>query len=156
MKKILSVSLVSFLFAACLKTSNSAPACKDADPAAEATTIKNYCIANGINYTVDSSGIYYQVIDPGTAPQPNSSSVITTTYVGKFLNGNVLDSNLHGYTVNLNQLIPAWQIGLRKIGKGGRIKMVAPSSLCYGCYGVPPRVPANSILYFDITLLNVQ
>lgn len=156
MKKILSLGVASVLFLGCLKSSNSTPACTDADPAAEATTMRNFCMANGINYMVDSSGIFYQVLEPGVAPQPNSNSVVTTTYVGEFLNGHVLDSNLHGYTNNLNRLIPAWQIGLKKIGKGGHIKMVAPSSLCYGCYGVPPNVPANAILYFDITLLDVQ
>jgi len=156
MKKILVFSVVSFLFFGCLKSSNSTPACTDVNPAEEANTIRTFCVSKGIDYTVDSSGIYYQVIDPGTMPTPTSSSLITTTYIGQFLTGGVLDSNLHGYTVNLNQLIPAWQIGLQKIGKGGHIKMVAPSSLCYGCYGVPSRVPANSILYFDITLLDVK
>jgi FKBP-type peptidyl-prolyl cis-trans isomerase FkpA len=156
MKKSLVVSLASLLFFGCLKTNNPTSTCSDVDPAEEATTIRGYCISKGIDYTVDSSGIYYQVIDPGTSPQPTTSSTITTAYIGQFLSGNVLDSNLHGYTISLNQLIPAWQIGLQKIGKGGRIKMVAPSSLCYGCYGVPSRVPANSILYFDITLLDVK
>ena len=156
MKKILVFSLVSLLFLGCLKSSNSTPACTDVDPAQEANTIRGFCMAKGIDYTIDSSGIYYQVINPGTTEKPSASSLITTTYVGQFLSGNVLDSNLHGYTINLNQLIPAWQIGLQKIGKGGHIKMVAPSSLCYGCYGVPSRVPSNSILYFDITLLDVK
>jgi FKBP-type peptidyl-prolyl cis-trans isomerase FkpA len=156
MKKMFVFSLVSVLFFGCIKSSNSTPACTDVTPAEEATTIRGFCIQKGIDYTVDSSGIYYQVIDPGIAPKPTPSSVITTTYVGEFLSGNVLDSNLHGYTNNLNQLIPAWQIGLQKIGKGGHIKMVAPSSLCYGCNGYPPRVPANSILYFDIYLVDVQ
>jgi FKBP-type peptidyl-prolyl cis-trans isomerase FkpA len=155
MKRILILGL-SVLSFGCIKNNNSTPACTGVDPSAEANVIRSYCVAKGINYTVDSSGIFYQVVDPGTTPKPNPVSLVTTTYIGEFLDGNVLDSNLHGYTVNLNQLIPAWQIGLTKIGKGGRIKMVAPSALCYGCYGVPPRVPANSILYFDITLLNVQ
>ncbi len=156
MKKILVLSLASLLFFACVKTNNSTPACTDVDPSAEATVMRNYCLSNSINYTIDSSGIFYQVLDAGLTPRPTANSLVTTTYVGKFLNGNVLDSNLQGYTINLNQLIPAWQIALQKIGKGGHIKVVAPSSLCYGCYGVPPRVPSNSILYFDITLLNVQ
>jgi FKBP-type peptidyl-prolyl cis-trans isomerase FkpA len=156
MKKFLVFGLVSLVFLGCIKSSNSTPACTDVDPSAEATMLRGYCISKGIDYTVDSSGIYYQVIDAGTGQKPSVNSLVTTTYIGQFLDGKVLDSNLHGYTNNLNQLIPAWQIGLQKIGKGGHIKMVAPSSLCYGCYGVPPRVPSNAILYFDITLLDVQ
>jgi len=51
-------------------------------------------------------------------------------------------------------LIAGWQIGLPLIHKGGEIKLIVPSSLAYGCGNGP--LPANSILYFDIHLVDVQ
>jgi FKBP-type peptidyl-prolyl cis-trans isomerase len=40
--------------------------------------------------------------------------------------------------------------------KGGHMKMVVPSSLAYGCTGIPGVIPPNTPLYFDIVLVNVQ
>ena len=54
----------------------------------------------------------------------------------------------------LGSLIPGWQIGLPLIQKGGEIKLIVPSSLAYGCGSGP--LPPNSVLYFDIHLVDVQ
>lgn len=156
MKKFLIAGLMPLMFAACLKSNNSSATCSDVAPAAEATQIQAYCDANSIDYVVDSSGIYYQIVNPGEAEKPTVNSTVSTTYVGKLLNGTTIDQSSTPYQAQLNMLIAAWQIGLQKIGKGGHIKMVAPSSLCYGCYGYPPTVPSNAILFFDITLVDFQ
>jgi FKBP-type peptidyl-prolyl cis-trans isomerase FkpA len=44
---------------------------------------------------------------------------------------------------------------LPKIGVGGRIKMLIPSALAWGCTGYGP-VPGNAPVYFDVTLLQVN
>jgi FKBP-type peptidyl-prolyl cis-trans isomerase FkpA len=161
MKKFLIVALLPFLsvcliLSSCLK-SNSSPTCSDKDPSEEVSAMQAYCFANGINYITDTTGLFYQILDPGVDPKPTINSTIKTTYVGKMITGTTIDST--GTTpiqLPLNQLIAAWQIGLQKIGKGGHLKMVAPSALCYGCYGRSPNIPPNTILYFDITLVDVQ
>jgi FKBP-type peptidyl-prolyl cis-trans isomerase FkpA len=156
MKRLLFPVLVSFFFLACNKSSSSS-ACQDVSPESEETQILAYCGANGIDYTKDSSGIYYQIIDPGTDPKPTVNSIVSTIYVGKYLNGTVIDQSTTPYTNELDKLVLGWQIGLPLIGKGGHIKMVVPSSLCYGCYGVPAAgVPPNTIIYFDVTLVDVK
>ena len=153
MKKVFVLAMLPFLFFACVKT--SAP-CTNVTPASEEPQILAYCGANGISYSKDPSGIYYQIIDPGTNPHPTITSIVSTTYTGKLLNGVVIDSSSTALSFALNQLVVGWQIGLQFIGKGGHIKMVVPSSLCYGCNGALPTVPGNSILYFDITLVDVK
>ena len=121
------LAMLPILFFGCVK---SPTPCTGVSPASEEAQILAYCGANGISYTKDASGIYYQVIDPGTAPHPSPSSTVGTTYVGKLLNGTVVDSTDTTFTVPLNQLIDGWQIGLPIIGKGGHIKMVVHSSHC--------------------------
>lgn len=145
------------LFASCVKSGSGSQSCTDISPIAEEGQILNFCEAIGMNYTKDSSGIYYEIVDPGTGTHPTANAIITTTYVGKFLTGVTLDSSTAPYTSPLSNLIRGWQIAIPKIGKGGRIKMVVPSSLCYGCYGVPQSgLPGNTILYFDVQLLDVK
>ena len=156
MKKMFILAIVPFLFIGCIKSTSSTTNCTNVTPAAEEAQIIAYFNANGITYIKDPSGIYYQILELGTLPHPTLSSTITTNYVGKLLNGVIVDQSSAPFTSSLNQLIAGWQIGIQLIGKGGHIKMVVPSSLAYGCYGAPPTIAPNSLLYFDITLVNVQ
>jgi FKBP-type peptidyl-prolyl cis-trans isomerase len=123
--------------------------------AAQNTAMVAFCVAQNITYTTDSSGILYQIITPGGSNRPNLCETISMTYTGTLLNGKQFDAGTISYP--LSQLIVGWQIAVPKIGKGGHIKVVIPSSLAYGSQAIPssagsPGIPANSPLYFDITL----
>ena len=56
---------------------------------------------------------------------------------------------------NLGGVIMGWQIGLSLLQKGGVIRLIIPSSLAYGCRD-NGSIKANSILYFDVELVDVQ
>lgn len=127
--------------------------------ASEAEQLAAFCNRNSINYIVDNNGIYYQVIDQGSGVSPNLNSVITVAYTASTLDGNVVEdySNNNPVTSALNQFIECWRLALPYIQKGGRIKMVVPSSLAYGCTGKTDKnIPPNSPLYYDIVLINVE
>jgi FKBP-type peptidyl-prolyl cis-trans isomerase FkpA len=156
MKKVLTLALLSLLFNGCLKSETSTPPCSDVPPASEEPQMIAFCHANNITYRKDSSGIFYQILDMGTSPSPTLNSRVSVTYVAKYLDGSLLDQTTTPISNPLNSLIVGWQIGLQLIGEGGHIKMVVPSSLCYGCNGVPGHVPPNAIIYFDVTLTDVQ
>jgi len=147
------ILFMAFLYG-CAKT-NKSITCTNATPASEEPEIIRYCNANGINAVKDTSGLYYQVLNPGTPPMPDINDTVSVTFTGKFLDGTVFsqsgDSPPRG---SLSAFIDGWVIGLQYIGKGGQMKMVIPSALAYGCQGYYP-IPANEILYFDITLAEV-
>jgi FKBP-type peptidyl-prolyl cis-trans isomerase FkpA len=132
--------------------------CKLAPIQSEEPQIVAYATANNINAVKDSSGIYYQIIDSGTGVKPTLNSKVSVTYTGKFLNGTIFDqsTNAANSIFTLNGLMKGWQAGLRLIKKGGRIKLIVPSSLAYGCNGAGTTIPPNSILFFDISLVDVQ
>jgi FKBP-type peptidyl-prolyl cis-trans isomerase FkpA len=116
-----------------------------------------YASANGINATVHSSGLYYEITNPGSGPTPSGTSKVYVKYTGKLTDGTVFDSQTNASLTGwvLNGLITGWQIGLPLIQKGGTIKLIIPSSLAYGCQTVG-SIPANSVLYFEIELVDVQ
>ena len=130
--------------------------CQDKTIQTEAGTIQAYATANGINATAHSSGIYYEIITAGSGAPTNASKVFVR-YTGKLLDGTIFDQvtdhTLTGWV--LGGLIPGWQIGIPLIGEGGHIKLIIPSSLAYGCRGNGP-IPGNSILFFEIQLIDVQ
>lgn len=156
MKKLFAAIFSGTLFFGCVKSNNSAT-CTDVSPEYEASTISAYCTANGITATQDANGIFYQIIDHGTTPTPDLNDTISVLYTTKLLDGTVLDeAQTTPYTGVLSQFIDGWKLGIPKIAKGGQMKMVVPSSLCYGCYGYPGSIPSNAILYFDVKLVDVK
>ena len=154
MNKLPVIVLLMVFLCSCSKKDDDT-ACTDATPASEEAEIITYCNGNGINAVKDTSGLYYQVLNPGTPPMPDINDTVSVTFTGKFLDGTLFgesgDAPPRG---SLSAFIDGWIIGLQKIGKGGQMKMVVPSSLAYGCQGYY-AVPPNEILYFDITLANV-
>ena len=128
--------------------------CTPVPPQAEEPQIIAYASSNGIIAVKHSSGIYYQIITPGSGVTPTNQSLITVSYAGKFLN-NMPSDQSDNYSKKLGELIEGWQIGIPLIKKGGEIKLIIPSSLAYGCNG-KESVPSNSVLYYDVTLKDVQ
>lgn len=108
-----------------------------------------FCNNNGITYTVHPSGILYQIITPGDTAKPNLCTSLTMTYTGKLMTGIQFDAGTITYA--LKDLIVGWQIAVPLIGKGGKIKMVLPSSLAYGS-SANGSIPANSPLYFEMSI----
>ncbi|SDG25705.1 FKBP-type peptidyl-prolyl cis-trans isomerase FkpA [Pedobacter terrae] len=127
---------------------------KDEDPEKQIT---DFIKKNNINAIRDDSGLYYQIIKPGSGSftYPGDTK-ITIKYEGKLLNGNVFDNGGgKEQTFNLAELIQGWRIGIPKIQKGGEIRLIVPPGLGYGSNAVGP-IPGNSVLDFNIQLSNVQ
>ncbi len=144
--------IISF-FPGCTKDKS----CKPKSVQSEVPQMQAFAAINGINATAHSSGIYFEIITPGSGETPTANSKIVITYTGKMMDGNVFDEMTTPNTQNpwpLNGLIQGWIIGIPLIKEGGRIKLIIPSSLAYGCDQYY-SIPGNSVLYFDVTLVDV-
>lgn len=144
------LSILMAGFTGCEKDTSCTPKSVQSEEA----TMLAYASANGINATAHSSGLYYEIIDPGTGPSPTATSAVSVIYTGKLLDGTIFDQTSTPREFSLNGLIAGWQIGIPLLKKGGFIKLITPSSLAYGCKGVGP-IPGNAVLYFEITLVDV-
>jgi len=117
--------------------------------------ITNYIFDNKLNAIATGSGLYYVVLNAGTGAQPNSNSNVTVNYKGSLKDGKVFDQSAAvGVTFNLNSVIKGWQEGIPLFKKGGKGVLLIPSALGYGDKSTG-SIPANSVLIFDIELLNV-
>jgi FKBP-type peptidyl-prolyl cis-trans isomerase FkpA len=146
------------LLSACSKSDKNDPpstACavkaeyKNDSSATQRALMIAFCNNNGITYTIHPSGILYQIITPGDTAKPNLCTSLTMTYTGKLMTGIQFDKGTITYP--LKDLIVGWQIAVPLIGKGGKIKMVIPSSLAYGP-NANGSIPANSPLYFEMNI----
>ncbi|MBD1393443.1 FKBP-type peptidyl-prolyl cis-trans isomerase [Mucilaginibacter glaciei] len=153
-KYILTLSFLVIAFASCKKGDSF-------DAAAQATkddaAIQTYLKANpNITATKDPSGVYYQVVTPGTGANPTASSAVTVNYTGSVLNGGQFATALNLANSPLTGLIAGWQIGIPKVKAGGRILLIIPSAYGYGNNSPAAAIPANSVLIFTIDLLSFQ
>ena len=59
-------------------------------------------------------------------------------------------------TFPLNRLIRGWQLAVPKINVGGKITIYIPSGQAYGIRTRSKDIPVNSILVFDIEVLEAR
>ncbi len=119
-------------------------------------TIVAYIADNNLNAQPTGSGLYYVIENPGNNVQPNSNSTVTVEYRGFLTDGTVFDqSPAGGSTFSLGGVIPGWQEGIPLFGEGGSGLLLIPSALGYGSESVGD-IPANSVLIFDVKLIQVN
>ncbi len=118
------------------------------------TQIEEYVSKNSLAGQFTSSGLWYSVDVIGTGDQPTSSSNVKVQYKGYLMDGSVFDKNDTGYQTSLYNVIEGWQEGIPKYKEGGKGTLIIPSALGYGNKKAG-SIPKNSILIFDIELLEV-
>jgi FKBP-type peptidyl-prolyl cis-trans isomerase FkpA/FKBP-type peptidyl-prolyl cis-trans isomerase FklB len=78
--------------------------------------------------------------------------------VGTLLDGTEFDNSVkrdEPLEFPVNAVIEGWQDLLQVMKEGMKVKAWIPSALAYGEAGVPPLIPANSMLVFEVELLKV-
>ena len=150
MIKFLPIVLILMLVvSSCTKMKNQAEA--------DDQTIQEYLTLHSLNAVKDPSGLYYIMNVTGTGTMPSVTSTIEVKYKGSLINGTVFDQTAidKTFTYALSGLIKGWQIGIPFMKKGGKATFFIPSELGYGAVDVGP-IPANSVLIFEIELIDVK
>lgn len=121
----------------------------------------------------DPSGLVIIIQEEGTGSRPNTGNIIYTKYTGSLMSdGSVFDTNVeqvardndiydensnYGFlTLSLYPLnqpgsfIQGWNIGFRRLRPGSKAKFIIPSPLGYQNSETNAKIPANSILIFDV------
>lgn len=123
---------------------------------ADRNIITKYIADHNLNAQSNSDGLYYVISNAGTGAQPGANSNVTVSYKGYLTNGSVFDqTSSSGATFNLANVIKGWQEGIPLFKKGGNGILLIPSALGYGGQA-QGSIPANSVLVFEVTLINVQ
>lgn len=110
--------------------------------------------------TRSASGLYYQDVTVGDGTAAASGQGVMVLYRGWLSNGTLFDERQDpadpiGFTLGNGEVIRGWDEGLIGMREGGTRKLVIPPALAYGDQRNGP-IPANSVLVFEVTLLDVQ
>ena len=137
---------------------------KEADEAASAKKALDeqaaFLAKNIMDSTVKTTpkGVQYKVLKDSTGISPKAGDKVKVHYIGSLLNGTEFDNSVkRGEPLEfpVNAVIEGWQDLLQVMKEGMKVKAWIPSALAYGEAGVPPLIPANSLLVFEVELLKV-
>jgi hypothetical protein len=106
----------------------------------------------------NEQGLYYTMIKKGSGRQVSINDTVTVFYKLTLLNDGslVTETKAKPDTFSLKRLIRGWQIGVPLCKVGGKIKLVIPSDLAYSIRTRSAKIPPNSILVFEIEVLDAK
>jgi len=112
----------------------------------------------GIN--VIEKGLHYVVLNSGdiNSKSPELSDTITAHFHGTLTDGTVFWSSVESnepLTIQLSGLIEGCQKAISLMKVNDKWRVYIDPSMAYGDEG-RPSIPSNSILVFDIELLDIQ
>jgi FKBP-type peptidyl-prolyl cis-trans isomerase len=108
-----------------------------------------------------ASGLQYEVMSEGRADgrQPKAEDRVKVHYTGTLIDGTEFDSSVgrgQPAVFGVDQVIEGWVEGLQLMREGAKYRFYIPSELAYGPGGAPGgSIPPNSVLVFDVELLEV-
>lgn len=107
------------------------------------------------------SGLQYKDTTVGNGPSPRPGQSVNVHYTGWLLNGTKFDSSVDrgqpfSFPLGRGQVIKGWDEGVASMRVGSKRILVIPANLGYGAGGMPPVIPPNATLVFEVQLLGMQ
>ncbi|HKK92101.1 MAG TPA: FKBP-type peptidyl-prolyl cis-trans isomerase [Longimicrobiales bacterium] len=107
-------------------------------------------------FTRLSSGVSIRTVAAGPGTEVQQGNQVTVGYELRLPDNTLIDASPPNITFVLggNQVIIGFDLGIRGMRVGEQRRVIIPSNLGYGQSGTGDgRVPPNSVLIFDVTLL---
>jgi FKBP-type peptidyl-prolyl cis-trans isomerase len=136
--------------------------------------IDKYLADKSIDAVKVESGLRYVITQPGTGENAKSGQTVKVNYTGYLLDGQYFDSsvksvaeekglfnpmrNYEPYEVTIDQtgVIQGWHEALKYMNKGSKGTFYMPSTLAYGPQQRSAIIKENSILVFDLEVVDVK
>ena len=126
----------------------------------DSTLITQYLEENNIDAEATESGLRYTITKKGSGVQPSPGDSVFVNYRGTLLDGTEFDSSAErgpfGFPLGQQQVIQGWDEGIALLNKGGKATLYVPSPLAYGPQRRSEVIAENSILVFDVELVDVK
>jgi len=105
-------------------------------------------------------GVLKNIIKEGYGPLIQTGFQVKLNYQGKLSDGRVFDSSLtrkkpFSVVIGEQKVISGWEIGIKSMKMGEKAKFFISSKYGYKKKGIPPIIPPNADLFFEIEIIDV-
>lgn len=139
---------------------------------ADIATIDEFLASKNISAQKLESGLRYVITAPGTGENAQSGQTVKVDYVGYLLDGKHFDTSKkavaeangilnpmreyapYDVTIDQSMVIKGWHEALKQLNKGAKATVYVPSPLAYGAQRRGDVIKENSILVFDLELVD--
>jgi FKBP-type peptidyl-prolyl cis-trans isomerase len=127
--------------------------------------LQDYFAKNNIKPMKTADGLYYVIEKEGKGEKAKAGEMVTMNYTGKTLDGKTFDSNTDPafkhtepfkFPLGQGRVIPGWDEGVQLLNKGSKATLYIPSPLAYGPQGSRPNIEPNTILMFDVEVVDIE
>ncbi|UII22835.1 FKBP-type peptidyl-prolyl cis-trans isomerase [Fulvivirga ligni] len=141
---------------------------------ADKKTIEEYLAENNIEAQSTESGLYYVITEEGTGESPQDGDMVEVAYAGHVLDGAYFDTSIesvakeqdmynenrpggyvpYAFPLGRGRVIRGWDEGVALLKKGSKATLYVPSGMAYGPRKRSDVITENSILVFDVELVD--
>lgn len=125
------------------------------EPANMAKFIKEH----NVNVAPSETGVYYLEIKTGTGDKPEEGDMVSVYYNMYNIADKLVDSNYGieplSFVYGSGEMVPGIDEAMGKMRVGGKATIIVPSAMGFGDIAVDKDLPANSIVIFDLELVEV-
>jgi|SRR5579859_2639618 len=136
--------------------------------------IDTYLKEKNITVLKTSSGLRYTITKPGKGENAKEGQTTKVNYAGYLLNGKYFDTNIENVakeknmyreggrylpyevTIGRSSVIQGWHEALKLMNKGAKMTVFIPSTLAYGSRARSADITENSILAFDLEIIDIK
>ncbi len=122
--------------------------------------IENYVKRRGWNMEVTKTGLWYMIYQKGKGKPVRKNSRVTIEYNIHLLDGTLCyHSDEEGpkqFEVGKGEVEPGLDEGIRYLRMGDRARFIIPPHLAYGLIGDENKIPARSVIVYDLRVLSVE
>lgn len=119
--------------------------------------IESYIERKRINATMSESGLWYSISKKGSEPLLALSDTILIEYNCSLLDGtrcySSTESGPKRIVIGKSNIESGLDLGLRLLGRGGEAIFIIPSFLAHGLLGDGSRIPAMSVLVYEVKVI---
>lgn len=104
------------------------------------------------------SGLQYKILSKGEGAVPTQEDTVKVHYRGTLIDGTEFDSSYQqGQPAEfpVAGVIPGWVEVLQLMHEGEKLQVAIPPNLAYGENGAPPVIEPNTVLIFELELLEI-
>mmetsp|Transcript_42111 Transcript_42111/g.99829 ORF Transcript_42111/g.99829 Transcript_42111/m.99829 type:complete len:274 (-) Transcript_42111:193-1014(-) len=124
---------------------------------------QNFSTSNDENSKEDltgDGGLMKEILKEGNGEKAENGFTVKVNYTGNLETGEVFDSSLtrnepYMFTIGEGKVIKGWEIGVKTMKIGEKSKFSIFPEYAYKKKGIPPIIPPNAKLTFEIELLDI-